>query len=486
MAEILIIDDDQMFCQTLSAMVKQVGHRATYALSLGRGMKRLISGSFDLVFLDVQLPDGSGLDVLPKMQEAPSSPQIIILTGYGNANGAELAISSGVWDYLQKPVSLETVTLHLTHALQYREEKNRKVQPSLKHERIIGESPAIGKALELAGQAAGSSANVLVTGETGTGKELFAWAIHENSARAYGNFVVLDCGALPETLVEGILFGHEKGAFTGADRSRDGLIRQADGGTLFLDEVAELPLSIQKAFLRVLQERKFRPLGSKKEIESDFRVVAATNQDLDSIVKSGGFRKDLLYRLGAFAITLPPLRERKEDIRELALHYLKGLYNRYGIKPKEVTDELFDALALYSWPGNVRELVNVMETTLAAARDDTVLFPMHLPNHLRIQAARSSFGWATRSGPDQPMPSVELPAGEPAAREILPFGEYRKDLLENGERVYLTRLMSRAETISEACRISGLSRSRIYDLLKKHGLLRKKFELLFRDTNGPG
>jgi len=477
MAEILIIDDDQMFCQTLSAMVKQVGHRATYALSLGRGMKRLLSGSFDLVFLDVRLPDGSGLDALPKMQEVSSSPQIIILTGYGNANGAELAISSGVWDYLQKPVTLETVTLHLSRALLYREEKHRKAQPLLRHERIIGKSPEIGKALDLAAQAAGSNANVLVTGETGTGKELFAWAIHENSARAYGNFVVLDCGALPKTLVEGILFGHEKGAFTGADRARDGVIRQADGGTLFLDEVAELPLSIQKAFLRVLQERKFRPLGSKKEIESDFRVVAATNQDLDSIVKSGRFRKDLFYRLGAFTIPLPPLRERKEDIRDLALHYLKELYERYGIKPKEVAEELLDALALYDWPGNVRDLVNVMETTLAAAREDSVLFPRHLPNHLRIQVARSSIGEAGSSGPSvQPMESAEL-----SSHEILPFAEYRKDLLESGERGYLARLMSYAETIPEACRISGLSRSRIYDLLRKHGMLKKKFELLFHD-----
>ncbi len=231
----------------------------------------------------------------------------------------------------------------------------RKVQLTLKRTNIIGKSPAIRNALELVAQAAGSNASVLVMGETGTGKELFARAVHENSVRAGGSFVVVDCGSLPKTLAEGMLFGHEKGAFTGADRSRDGVIRLADRGTLFLDEVAELPLSIQKSFLRVLQERRFRPLGSRKEIESDFRLVAATNQDIDLLAANGRFRKDLLYRLSGFTITLPPLRDRKEDIRDLATHYLDALYNRYRLKPKETAGELFEALALYFWPGNVRE-----------------------------------------------------------------------------------------------------------------------------------
>ena len=300
------------------------------------------------------------------------------MTGYGDPDGAELAIKHGAWDYIQKPSTMDAMTLPLVRALQYREEKKAsKAMMILKREGIIGNSPKIRACLDLLTQVASSNANVLVTGETGTGKELFAVAIHKNSSRADKNFVVVDCTALPENLVESILFGHEKGAYTGADRAKDGLILQADGGTLFLDEVGELPLPIQKSFLRALQERKFRPVGGKEEIKSDFRLIAASNRNLDDMVRQGNFREDLLFRLRSFSIELPPLRERPEDIKDLAAYYTEVLCKRYEIETKEFSPEFFDVLTSYPWPGNVRELINALERALVNGRYERILFQKH-------------------------------------------------------------------------------------------------------------
>jgi len=257
MASVLVIDDDELLCRTVSKMLAHVGHNAVYSVTMDEGLRRADAEAFDVVLLDVRMPDGNGLDLLPRIRQIVSSPEVIIITGFGDSDGAELAIRSGAWDYIQKPFSMEAVTLHIDRALQYRHERRAsRTEVRLKRERIIGNSPKMIACLDIAAQAAVGDGNVLISGETGTGKELFAWAIHENSFRSYGNFVVIDCAALPKTLVEAILFGHEKGAFTGADRAREGMIKQAHRGTLFLDEVAELPHSIQKAFLRVLQEKK--------------------------------------------------------------------------------------------------------------------------------------------------------------------------------------------------------------------------------------
>ncbi len=246
MADILIIDDDQLICTTLSNVVRDRGHTPTCAFTRKQGLEAAAARSFDVVFLDVRLPDGSGLDIVRGIRETPSSPEVIIITGFGDVDGAELAIKHGAWDYLEKSASIDEIILPLERALQYRTERQSKGRPTaLKLEGIIGGSPKMRACLDLLAQAAASDANVLITGETGTGKELFSWAIHNNSPRAGKNFVVVDCAALPETIVESVLFGHERGAYTGADRSRHGLITQADGGTLFLDEVGELPPSIQ-------------------------------------------------------------------------------------------------------------------------------------------------------------------------------------------------------------------------------------------------
>ena len=464
MADILIIDDDRLICETISNVVQRTGHQATCCSTLENGLETALSQGIDLIFLDVRMPDGDGLEVLPRIQAAPSLPEVIIMTGYGDPDGAELAIRHGAWDYVQKPFTLEGMTLSLVRALQYREEKKaRKTAVTLRREGIIGNSPKMRGCLELLSQVASSNANVLITGETGTGKELFAVAIHKNSPRVHKNFVVVDCAALPNNLVESIIFGHEKGAYTGADQARDGLILQADGGTLFLDEVGDLPLSVQKSFLRVLQERKFRPVGGKHEIKSDFRLIAASNRNLGEMVRQKQFREDLLFRLRSFSIELPPLRDRREDIQDLVTHYLQELSERYGIETKEYSPEFLDLLLCYPWPGNVRELINALEKTMITARYERVLFPKHLPTHIRIQVVRSSI----REKDKDEIAGAQSPMVFPNIQEL------REKVIEEAEKKYLQDLLSFTRNdIKEACRISDLSRSRLYLLLKKHKIFR--------------
>ncbi len=392
---------------------------------------------------------------------------MIIITAEGNPDGAELAIRNGAWDYLQKPFSLKETKLLLLRALRYRDARKAQERAfSINREGIIGGSAGIKRCLNLVGQAARSDTNVLITGETGTGKELFAFAIHNNSPRHKMNFVVVDCTALPETLVESMLFGHEKGAFTGADKPHEGLIAQADGGTLFLDEVGELPLTLQKSFLRVLQERRFRPVGGKREIESDFRLIAATNRHLDEMAHGGKFRQDLLYRIKSLVIGLPPLRERKSDIMELAMRFMIGFCDHHKMATKGFSPEFIESLTRYRWPGNVRELENTMKSILTTTRNDPILFPEHLPMNIRVEVIRDS---VRMEGHASGKPKAdECPSG------ILgDFKRFREKALVEMEREYLRNLMSSTGwNIKEACRISGLSQSRLYALLKKHEVSR--------------
>jgi two-component system NtrC family response regulator len=393
---------------------------------------------------------------------------VIIMTGFGDPNGAELAIKSGAWDYIEKSASIKEITLSLERALQYRQQKisvaGTRAVAALKRQQIIGSSPKLTACLDLVAQAACSDVNVFLTGETGTGKELFARAVHDNSPRARGNFVVVDCTALPETLVESLLFGHEKGSFTGAEKSRDGLVRQAHCGTLFLDEVGELPLTMQKAFLRVLQEHRFRPVGGSREIDSDFRLVAATNRDLEQMVERGQFREDLLFRLRSFVIELPPLRERPEDIQELARYYADRFCERYGLAPKGFSPEFLNILLAYTWPGNVREFVHTMERVLSAARFEPTLFTKHLPTNIRIEVTRAAVGH------DSPLTP---PDSGGTVQTLLKLNDYREAVYNDAEKNYLYDLLALAgQNIPEACRVSGLSQSRLYALLKKHGITR--------------
>ncbi|MBW2109640.1 MAG: sigma-54-dependent Fis family transcriptional regulator [Deltaproteobacteria bacterium] len=463
MASALVIDDEKAICEAIGNIAATEGHKVSYALTLKDGLKQVRSGDFDVVFLDVRLPDGNGLHGLPQIRRMPCSPEVIIITGEGSPDGAELAIKSGAWDYIEKPLSVEAVQLSLLRALQYREQRRAK-RPfvALKRDGIVGSSVQMRHCVDLLAHAASCDLNVLITGETGTGKELFARAIHENSVRAPSNFVVVDCAALPETLVESTLFGHKKGAFTGADTTHEGLVKQADRGTLFLDEVGELSLSVQKRFLRVLEDRRFRPVGSSDELASDFRVVAATNRNLDEMVKTGGFRKDLLFRLRSMVIDLPPLRERREDIQDIACHFTNRFCDRLGTEAKGLSPEFLSLLHVYNWPGNVRELVHCMEMAVYNARDASLLLPIHAPEHIRIAVARAS----VKNG----IKRRDFRLNDDVLRIDKPFQSLR-EYLATKERKYLEYLISASGgDLKRACEVSGLPRSSFYERLKKHNL----------------
>jgi two-component system NtrC family response regulator len=479
MGSILIVDDEELLRSLLTDLIEEVGHQAVSAATLFEGLQLARHHPFGIVFLDVHLPDGNGLDALPGFRSAPSQPEVHIITGGMDSNGAELAIQSGAWNYIQKPFTKNDILLQIKRALDYHQKKTTtSSHRNLDRGRIIGQSTELNHCLDQVAQCAGTDANVLITGETGTGKELFAQAIHRNSPRAVKHFVIVDCAALPEHLIESILFGHVKGAFTGADQEKKGLIAQADEGTLFLDEVGELPPVAQKSFLRVLQERCFRPVGGDRERASNFRLIAATHRDLDLMVSEGQFRSDLLYRLRTFAIHIPPLRVRKNDIEVMAMHFVFTLCNRHRIPIKGVLPEFLTMLSCHDWPGNVRELVNTIEKAVLADPANPTLFPQHLDSAIRlkyIQAATAEKKDLHQSEypavfPDQGLnPSFLTPFPPPDGLPKLK--NFRRTAYDQIEKQYLLRLMAEtSEDIEKACRLSGLGRSRLYGLLKHHSL----------------
>ncbi|GAB6907899.1 putative two component, sigma54 specific, transcriptional regulator, Fis family [Desulfosarcina cetonica] len=482
---ILIIDDDPEVCGTLLSLLSRMQLAGESARSLNAGLAKLEKGRFDLVFLDVRLPDGNGLDALARIKLMPGSPEVIILTGQGDPDGAELAIQGGVWDYLVKPSPVKQTLLSIQRVLKYRKEKQGTtpvVALDLSH--LVGRGSEMRGIQDFIAQAARSQAGVLINGETGTGKELTARTIHENGTRAANRFIVVDCAALTETLVESTLFGHRRGAFTGADRDRTGLIKLADGGTLFLDEVGEMPLNIQRVFLRVLQEKRFRPVGENREESSDFRIIAATNKNLEDEVRAGRFRDDLLFRLKTMNVTLPPLRCRKEDIRDLVMFHVRKLAKRYDTPEKGVGSDFLEVLETYHWPGNVRELFNVLERAFVAAGEEGTLYAMHLPKELRISAAKASI--IGKRPPCAPSPNRASDGNRTNAPSPPPFqGDIDMILAEATpslkafksmmEQRYLRKLiaMTRGD-LAAILSISGLSRSHFYALLKKNRIAFKQ------------
>ena len=467
MARVLILDDDLNIQLLLKDLVLSMGHEYASALNLADGLSMVKQDDYDLILLDLDFPKGNGLDILPALTRLPNSPEVIIVTGTGNTKGAEIAFKYGAWDYVKKPFLLEEVSLHITRALQYRTEKaDRRAPMVLKRENIIGESEPIRMCLDDTAKAAATDTNVLITGETGTGKELFARAIHQNSNRSDKDFVIVDCGAFPETLSESILFGHEKGAFTGANFTREGIIAQAHGGTLFLDEIGELDPVIQKKLLRTLQEHRIRPVGAQKELPVNFRLVAATNRDLDKMVRENRFREDLYFRIRGIEIKLPALRQRNEDIPLIALKKMQQIGNRFGLGTKGVSAEYMETLKKYDWPGNVRELINVLDHSIANAGSDPTLVTKHLPSTYRA----TLFERDANNLPEGNTISIKdacLTTDGKLARWV----DYRFQI----EKTYLQSLLSKCNGSWEnACHLSGLGKTRLYELLKKHNLSLEK------------
>jgi len=457
---VLVVDDEHAVCDFIKKIAEEAGCAVSVAHTIQDGLDTLAESPFDAVFLDIFFPEGRSLNIISEFTNAPGKPEVVVMTGYAAGEDVETAIKAGAWNYLAKPLSLTSLREVIESIQQNRRSDGVHVPESISgFDRITGASPAITYCKELMARAANGKSNVLITGETGVGKELCTVTIHDNSKRADGPLVIVDCASLPDTLADEFLLGHEKGAYTGAHQTREGLVKQADGGTLFLDEVGELPLSVQPAFLRVLQERRFRPVGGSREVSSDFRLIAATNRDLDAMVARGQFRQELLFRLRTLTIPIPALRERIEDIPELVKACSQKLSREHGIEEKTLSPEALALFSHYSWPGNIRELFNVVEEALVAAGSVPLIVPKHLPAKLRAEAAHSYLALADKAAAKKPFSMPALPS----------LKEARRAGAGVAERNYLKEMISICGgDKAKACKIAAVSLPHLYALLKKH------------------
>ncbi|HET8668428.1 MAG TPA: sigma-54 dependent transcriptional regulator, partial [Terriglobales bacterium] len=363
-ASVLVVDDEDAIVSSLSSILQDEGYEVSVAKSGIEALKIYTTDPPDLMLLDIWMPEMDGLETLRRIKELVPTAQVMMMSGHGSIETAVKAIKLGAYDYIEKPLSLENVTLRVKHALeQYRlEEENRSLRTKVQRKfELVGQSPAMQQLRQLIDTAGPTNSRVLIGGENGTGKELVARAIHLRSARADRPFVAVNCAAIPETLIESELFGHEKGSFTGATSMKRGQFEQADGGTLFLDEIADMSLNTQAKVLRALQEQQFTRVGGTKLMKVDVRVLAASNKDLMKEIEKGVFREDLYYRLNVVPIVVPPLRERREDIPLLIRHFMKLHAEEQGLRVKEVTPEAMNVFQQYEWPGNIRELRNLIE-----------------------------------------------------------------------------------------------------------------------------
>jgi two-component system nitrogen regulation response regulator NtrX len=363
-ASVLVVDDEDAIVSSLSSILQDEGYEVSVAKSGVEALKIYTTDPPDLMLLDIWMPEMDGLETLRRIKELVPTAQVMMMSGHGSIETAVKAIKLGAYDYIEKPLSLENVTLRVQHALeQYRlEEENRSLRTKVQRKfELVGQSPAMQQLRQLIDTAGPTNSRVLIGGENGTGKELVARAIHLRSARADRPFVAVNCAAIPETLIESELFGHEKGSFTGATSMKRGQFEQADGGTLFLDEIADMSLNTQAKVLRALQEQQFTRVGGTKLMKVDVRVLAASNKDLMKEIEKGLFRDDLYYRLNVVPIVVPPLRERREDIPLLIRHFMKLHTEEQGLRVKEITPEAMNIFQQYEWPGNIRELRNLIE-----------------------------------------------------------------------------------------------------------------------------
>jgi two-component system response regulator HydG len=370
---LLIAEDDPGAGEALRAAFSREGHEVRLARSGEEARAAFREGPWDVVLTDVVMPDVDGLALLKEFVSAPGAPPVIVMTAFGSVERAVQAMKDGAYDFLEKPLDLAALRAVVRGAIDQRshEAENRTVRARLREEKrsmLAGKSPLMRRVVEQARRVAGTNATVLIQGESGTGKELLARFIHRESLRVRGPFVAVNCAGLTESIIESELFGHVKGAFTGAVRSKKGKFELADGGTLFLDEIGEIPLGIQVKLLRVLQEREVEPVGGETPVRIDTRLICATHRDLDAMVKEGKFREDLYYRVKVIVLRLPALRERLEDVPELAEHFRVLANERNRRRTEGFTPAALEVLSGYSWPGNVRELENVVEQAVVLAK----------------------------------------------------------------------------------------------------------------------
>jgi two-component system response regulator AtoC len=459
---ILIVDDEPDMVENLTRILGREGHDCLATTDPVQALALLESDRPDLLITDLRMPGMDGMELLRRGRDLDPALPVLVITAFATIESAVAAVKEGAFDYLPKNFSIDQLTVAVERALRQRrlQQENRNLRAQLQHtfalENIVGRSPAMARVFELVKKAARAEANILVLGESGTGKELIARAIHANSPRASLPFVPVDCASLPEPLLESELFGHEKGAFTGAVRSKPGLMEMAHRGTLFLDEIAELPVTLQSKLLRAIQEHQVRRVGGTGLVNVDARIVSATNRDLRDAIRKGQFREELYYRVNVIAIELPPLRDRTGDIPLLAQTFLKK-YAGGRISGFE-TDALA-ALEGYPWPGNVRELQNVVERACALA-DGATVRRRDLPEY--VVRGESP----VRRGGD----GAALPAGVELAEGIdLPLREAKERWMKVLEGSYLRGLLDRhGGNISAAAKAAGIDRKTFHRLVTKH------------------
>jgi two-component system NtrC family response regulator len=456
-AKILVIDDESVVCKGCRLALSNENHVVETCMTGREGMSLLEEGEYDLVLLDMKLPDIEGMEILRTINQRKQGLLVIVMTGYSTVQNAVEAMKLGAFDYLSKPFTEEELILAVQRAIEKKRlvEENLFLRKELFHrfsfENIIGESPKILSIFEQIEKVAPTDSTVLLYGESGTGKELFAGAIHARSQRVHRQFIAVDCSTLSPNLLESELFGHVRGAFTGAVREKEGIFSVAHGGTLFMDDVTNLNLEIQGKLLRVLEIGEYKPVGASHIQKTDVRIIAATNRDLRAMVEEGRFREDLFYRLNVFPIYIPPLRERKEDIPKLAYHFLRHFCRKTGKRIEGFSDGALESLIHYNWPGNVRQLKNVVERLVIMA-DNTKLDLPHLFDQLQTNRP-----WMGR-----PIPGTlkELHAEKKRLLEET-FGQIQQAFLINALRASNGNITRAAERV-------GMQRPNFCALLKKH------------------
>lgn len=484
MARVLVVDDEGLMRTMVQVVCNRMGHEVLLAGSIQEALG-MVAEPVDVVLLDVWLPDGNGLEYQADFAHLPGNPDVVVITGNGDGDNAEAALRSGAWEFLTKPLQMRDIEQCLKQVLQFRQNRTPASDELVVDSgHILGSGQGISRALKLLAQAANSDVNVLLLGETGVGKELFARALFRNSTRAAKPFITVDCASLPETLVESHLFGHSRGAFTGADRARDGLLLAADKGTLFLDEVGDLPQPMQGVFLRALEQRRFRPVGEVREVSSDFRLVAATNKNLELMAKENSFRSDLLYRLQGITIVIPPLRERLDEIPALARQAIARFCLGSDQREKILSDDALGMLLEYAWPGNVRELIHCIQRACLTAGKGDLLLPVHLPTHMRVDCVRRRMGQAASlpGSAGELASSVAVAPGIAASCGLSMQDATGQDMAGQNppslrewklqaERAYVRQVWDLSgEDVRKAAEVAGISRGHWYELMKKIGL----------------
>ncbi|TAN63432.1 sigma-54-dependent Fis family transcriptional regulator [bacterium] len=456
-AKIVIVDDEKDMRDFLEIMLRKEGYEVTAMSSARSALEYCRGNNVDLAITDLKMPGMSGIEFLREVKEGGPDIPVIMITAYASVETAIDAMKAGAYDYFIKPFNIDEVKLNVRNAVSHRRliKENRLLKDDLMlrvgFQGFIGVSQRMGEVYALIKNVSRTKSNVFITGESGTGKELAARAIHFESDRKESPFVAVNCGAIPENLLESELFGHMKGAFTGAVTNKEGLAEKADGGVFFLDEITELPLHLQVKLLRFIQERNFRRVGGTADITVDIRLIAASNRDIEADVKAGRFREDLFYRLNVIRIEMPALRERKEDISALAMHFIEKFRFEHGKNITKLSDGAMSALMAYEYPGNVRELENIIEHAVALESGDTIM-PESLPSHLK-----GGFGGGE--------------AGSPLLAELPPGGIDLEKNVEVYEKTMIRDALKRAGGVKKkAAQLLGLSFRSMRYKLSKYGI----------------